>query len=141
MVLERPDYASKKRIEKRLLYADGTQRTAYLSMVDDNGAFLYMLDTGEAEHVKFHSQAALMAMYEAERDAARDELAAIKKLYASQEKYIEELTKLIKWSVEIIDAAIVPNFTPDRDEKSALTRRKNRYKDAVAKKVVLEDDE
>lgn len=139
--MERPDYASKKRIEKRLLYADGTQRTAYLSMVDDSGAFLYMLDAGEAEHLKFHSQAAIMAMYEAERDAALEEVAAIKKLYTAQEKYIEELTKLIKWSVEIIDAAIVPNFTPDRQEKSSLTRRKNRYKDAVARKVVLEDDE
>lgn len=139
--MERPDYASKKRIEKRLLYADGTQRTAYLGMVDDNGAFVYMCDTGEAEYLHYHSEAARMALYQSERDTARDELAAIKKLYTAQEKYIEELTKLIKWSVEIIDAAIVPNYTPDREEKSLLTQRKNRYKDAVAKKVVLDDDE
>ena len=141
MVLERPDYASKKRIEKRLLYQDGRQRCSYLSMVDKSGAFVYMCDTGEAEHLKFHSQAALIAMYEAERDAALEEVAAIKTLYAAQEDYINELTRLIKWSVSILDEALPHERLLESHEAANVKQRKTRYKDAVAKKVVLDDDD
>lgn len=141
MVLERPDYASKKRIEKRLLYADGRQRCAYLGMVDDNGAFLYMCDTGEAEHLRFHSQAALIAMYEAERDAALEEVAAIKTLYSAQEDYINDLTRLIKRSLSILDDALPPDRLLESHEAANVKQKKTRYRDAVAKKVVLDDDE
>ena len=138
--MERPDYASKKRIEKKLLYPDGTQRASYLSLVDEKGCFVYMIDTGEAEHLKYHDSAALIAIYESDMREAWREFKSLQELYKAQESYIEELTKLILWAVDIIDAAIIPRHTPDRLEKAGLTQRKTRFKEAVARKVVLDDE-
>ena len=138
--MERPEHANKKRIEKKLLYPDGTQRTCYLSMVDDKGAFCYMLDTGVAEHMQFHSQAALIALYESERDAAQDELFALKKLYSAQEDYIDKLTSLVKRCVKLLDDAIVAKKNPNKGEKAELLERKRRLKLSIARAVVLDDE-
>ena len=138
MVLERPDYAKKQRIEKRLLYADGRQLTAYLGLVDDNGAFLYMCDTGEAEHVTFHPMDALIVLADTERKAALEDLAALRKLYAAQEEYIDTLCGYIRRACALLDDAFEAATFSKYDSKS-LHDRKRHLKAVIARKVVLDD--
>ena len=61
MVMERPDYASRKRNHKALVYPDGTQRIAQIGMVDAHGVSCYMLDTGDIERFKFADYNELLA--------------------------------------------------------------------------------
>lgn len=52
-MVERPPHATKKRIGKQLIYANGKNRAAHIGLVDDFGVTCYMLDTYNNEHFYF----------------------------------------------------------------------------------------
>ena len=138
MVMERPPHATKKRVQKTLLYPDGRQVCAYLGMVDDNGVFVYICDSGENVHLSYCDSTAMIADAERERKLVEDELKAVRKLYDASEKYADSLARLLNRCVALLDTV----FDVAKIPKSAneLKEKKRHLKSDISRKVVLDDE-
>lgn len=136
-MVARPDYASKKRISKTFFYRDGTQRAAHIGMVDDGGAFCYMLDTARTEHFKFHDSAAIIGELEAVESTLRSQVDMLQTMLDDSDNYITRLmSEADKSHTLLADLLDTQKYTPD--VRARIRRRIMRLEEVLGKAV---DDE
>lgn len=96
----RPEYASKERIGKTLVFPNGKNRIAHIGLVDDFGVMCYMLDSGNVEHFFFTDYNDLLAESDAKlKEAEHAESSALMQRDAAEHE-TDRLLLLMERSID-----------------------------------------
>lgn len=120
-MVSRPDYASKKRIDKLVIYPDGTQAAANLAMVDSSGAMLYMREgprNGEIVRFDWCEATDIIADLEADKLELADELQQAREDYAALQSKLTRLQRAFNQLHDRADYMVSSGRFPDGEKAS-----------------------